>query len=123
MSRNVVRKKYGYQDVISWKRNKERERRAVIDGCEGRDGYVYIFKVSDGIYKIGMTTNVTKRMKDLSASCPYLKCIWTARVRDRYFAEKDLHKVFKKSKINRECYALNMPSDMLKADGVINKYR
>lgn len=118
-----INRKTGYHEIRAYKRRKEQEKRAVIDGCVGREGYVYIFKVGEGLYKIGMTTNIKNRLKALEASCPNILCIWSAKVRDRYFAEKDLHNFFKKKKNKREIYILNMPDDMLQADQTVNKYR
>lgn len=109
--------------VRDWLRNKIAEEKAGVDTSIGREGYVYIFKIGDGLYKVGMTTNVQKRMQALKASCPHLMCIWTAKVRDKFSAESKLHKIFKPKKVQREIYALNMPGDMKQADQAIIRYR
>lgn len=121
--RKITRKRPGLQQIREWRKNKERDKKAILDGGDGRSGYLYIFKIGDNLYKIGMTTNIKKRIKALSASCPSLQCIWTARVRDRIFAEQDLHKAFESQKLEREVYTLVMPADMIRADQIADKYR
>jgi len=109
--------------VREWVRNKIADEKAGIDTSIGREGYVYIFKIGEELYKVGMTTDVKNRMRALQASCPYLKCIWSAKVTDKYAAEKILHKLFKSKKITREVYRLSMPGDMMQADQRVNPLR
>lgn len=122
MSRIITRKHYGYQDIRSWKRGKEMFKKSVIEGKFGKVGNVYIFKLYDGYYKIGYTYDIPQRMKDLQASCPTLKCVWSAHVRDMPLVEQELHKHFKKKKTEREIFMLD-PQDMIEADRIADKYR
>jgi predicted GIY-YIG superfamily endonuclease len=122
MSRRFTFKRTGYSDVRKWKRDNEKFKRSIIDGSDGRVGYVYVFRLYDGFYKIGKTTNITERMKALQASCPTLNCVWSAHVRDMVIVEKELHKFFKKKKYEREVFMLE-PKDIMEADRIADKYR
>lgn len=122
MNRNIIRKKYGYQDIRAWKRGKEQLEKSIREGKNGRVGYVYIFKLYDGYYKIGCTYDIEARMKSLRASCPTLNCVWSAHVRDMVIAEQKLHKHFKKLKLEREIFVLNKGYAM-EAEQVVEKYK
>jgi len=119
MSRIITRKHYGYGD---WRKEKERKKKEVLEGKDGRIGHVYIFKLYGEYYKIGCTTDILKRMKALQASCPTIKCVWSAHVRDMLIAEQDLHKKFHGQKVEREIFILT-PQDIIKADQIAEKYR
>ena len=122
MNRRFVFKRTGHTDVREWKRNQEKYKKSIIEGEDGRIGYVYIFKLYDNYYKIGKTVNVAERMKVLKASCPTLNCAWSAHVRDMVIVEKELHKFFKNKKLNREIFTLEY-KDILEADRIADKYR
>ena len=122
MSGSIYLRKNGYKAVRQWKKNKEREKREVIEGKVGKSGHVYIFKLYDGFYKIGCTYNIAKRIKVLKASCPTLQCVWSAHVRDMNIFEKELHKHFHEKKVEREIFRLEQ-QDIRCADDMANKYR
>lgn len=118
----MTRKYYGYSDIREWKKNKEKDKKAVRDGKNGRVGHVYIFRLYDGYYKIGSTYCIPDRMKTLKASCPTLHCVWSAHVRDMVFVEQELHNFFRHKKLEREIFVLD-PKDVIEADRIADKYR
>lgn len=122
MNRKFNFKRSGWQDVRAWKKNNEKFKKSIVEGANGRVGYVYIFRLYDGYYKIGKTSNVLERMKALQASCPTLTCVWSAHVRDMVIVEKELHQHFKKKKVEREVFRLD-PNDVRQADHIADKYR
>jgi len=106
-----------------YNRNKERQKKEIMDGKDGRCGYVYIFKLGyDDLYKIGLTTDILQRLKSLKAANPKLKCVWSARVRDIHFVEQELHKAFHRMKVEREIFKIE-DLDILVADKIADKYR
>lgn len=118
MNRSITRK-YGYGD---WRKDKERRKKEVLEGKNGKIGHVYIFKLYGEYYKIGCTTNILDRMKSLRASCPTIKCVWSAHVRDMNLAEQELHKKFHSQKVEREIFTLTQ-QDIIRADQIAEKYR
>ena len=58
------------QSKSRWWKNKK----ALDDACTApKSGYVYVFSLGFGnLYKVGMTTDVQRRLKDLQASNPQL---------------------------------------------------
>lgn len=106
-----------------YNRNKERQKKEIKDGKDGRCGYVYIFKLGfDNLYKIGMTTDILERLKLLKAANPVLLCVWSARVRDMHFVEQELHKKFRTFKVEREIFRIEK-LDILVADRIADQYR
>jgi hypothetical protein len=73
--------------------------------------YVYVF-INEHIpesVKIGTTTNVGRRIKELSANVPEnYKCFHSEEVNDGKIVEKFLHKIFEKNRIreNREFFRI-----------------
>ena len=92
--------------VRGWVRNKEQDILAGVEKNEGRKGHVYVFSIGAGLYKIGRTTNVSRRLKSLRASNPIMRCVLSAWVKDMYKAEKQIHKSYKKYRIDREIFQL-----------------
>lgn len=106
--------------VRSWLRNKEQDYLAGVEKNEGKEGYVYIFSLGGGFYKIGRTTDVGRRLIALRAGNPNITCIWSAHVTDMIEAETRLHRIFKKKKIEREIYKLEK-GDTLVANNAMLK--
>lgn len=107
----------------NWRDNKDKQKKAIKQGAVGRSGYVYIISLgSDNLYKIGQTTDIMRRMKELSAANNSLKCVYSAMVRDRFIVESELHKRYKKFKVEREIYSI--PAlNTLDTDAFIQDYR
>lgn len=109
--------------VREWAKNKEREALAGTEKKVGKAGHVYIFSLGhEGLYKVGCTYNIEKRLKALRTSSPYLKCVWSAWVMDMREAEKLLHNQFKNDRIDREIFHLSAPQ-IVHANTIVNKYR
>ena len=87
-----------------------------------KDGFVYIIKLSNDIYKIGRTVDLLKRLSSFRTSHIGAKFVWSAHVIDMVEAEKILHKVFGYRLLEREMFALQ-PKDIRRADKIINLYR
>lgn len=105
-------------NIREWAKNKERDYLAGVEKNEGKEGYVYIFDLKNGYYKVGRTKNVLQRLKALQAGNPGIKCVWSAHVQNTYEAESALHKMFKKKKVEREVFALER-GDILAANNNI----
>jgi hypothetical protein len=70
-------------------------------------GYVYIIWLGrERYYKIGRTTNVTKRLSDLKSANPWCELIYSRPVSDAGEVEKILHKMFNHTKVEREIFQL-----------------
>lgn len=90
-----------------WAKNKERDYLAGVEKNEGKEGHVYIFSIEfDGLYKVGKTKDIARRLKDLQAGNPSMKVVWSAHVKNMDEAEYRLHNMFSKKRINREIFAL-----------------
>lgn len=71
--------------------------------------YVYIIKVSpDGIYKIGVSKNPEKRIKQLQTGNPEkIELIKTFLSSYPYKMENVFHRRFKRNHVQGECYYLS----------------
>lgn len=72
-------------------------------------GYVYILKVSsDGIYKIGVSKNVERRVKQLqTGNAEPIEIIRTFLSDYPYKVESVLHRKFQREHVHGECYYLS----------------
>jgi hypothetical protein len=71
-------------------------------------GTVYILGSSTSYYKIGRTTNLQKRLHNFGVKLPFE--VWLAmsiRCLDHVWAEKYLHAVFGKKRVNGEWFTLS----------------
>jgi len=71
-------------------------------------GLVYLIKIDDREqYKIGVTTNLEKRMDQLGTKMPFeLEIIKVIKSKDIYALEENLHNKFEKENINGEWFIL-----------------
>lgn len=71
--------------------------------------YVYILKVnSDGIYKVGVSKNVERRVKQLQTGNPEpIEIVKTFLSEYPYKIESLLHRRFKRNQVQGECYYLS----------------
>jgi hypothetical protein len=77
---------------------------------ESGDGFVYVMSIGiDNLYKIGCTTNVSKRLKSLMSSNPKLSLSWVARVMSRRDSEIALHTRFARFRRVGELFELHEP--------------
>lgn len=68
--------------------------------------YLYVIK-SQHLYKIGITENVAKRLKELATSNPFgLKVIYSFEFENASEIELMLHRKYKTKRIAREWFAL-----------------
>lgn len=66
-----------------------------------RAGYVYLIAASNGTYKIGRTKNPEDRMKTFGLRLPFhVEYVAVVQTEDMYSLEKELHKRFKKKRLN-----------------------
>ena len=71
--------------------------------------YVYILKVSsDGIYKVGVSKNVEKRVKQLQTGNPEkIEIVKTFLSDYPYKIESVLHRSYQRNHVQGECYYLS----------------
>jgi hypothetical protein len=66
-----------------------------------RVGYVYLIAASNGTYKIGRTKNPNDRMKTFGLRLPFaVEYLAVIPTDDMYILEKELHRRFKKKRLN-----------------------
>jgi predicted GIY-YIG superfamily endonuclease len=71
--------------------------------------YVYIISAKEflGLYKIGITDNIQRRIDDLQTGCPYdLFALKVYQVRNNAFIERMLHAFFHKKRVRGEWFRL-----------------
>jgi len=74
-----------------------------------RPGFVYLIKADNGVYKIGVATNVKNRLDRLDIVLPYaLETIHTIQTDDMYSLELKLHRKFKSKRIKGEWFNLQL---------------
>lgn len=95
------------KSIRQWRKNGENFESACTEKKNGREGHVYVFLISEGIYKIGRTYDIQKRLKALRAGNPNIKCVWSAWSRDCYELEKRIHVSMKNFHIDREFFSLH----------------
>lgn len=70
--------------------------------------FVYLLKVSEGIYKIGVSKNVNKRVKQLQTGNPdIIEVVDTFPSQYPYKIENVLHRRYKYKNIHGECFKLS----------------
>ena len=68
---------------------------------------VYLLKCNDR-YKIGRTTNLSKRFFAKVGMCPYpIQLIWYFYINEHAVLEKSLHRIFKEKRIHYEWFLLS----------------
>ena len=72
---------------------------------------LYIFRAAspykNNLVKIGVSSNVGKRLKQIQTSCPYrIELLEKAGVNDAYGHEKAIHDQYKKYKLKGEWFLL-----------------
>jgi hypothetical protein len=69
-----------------------------------KSGVIYLVK-SDGLLKIGHTSDIEKRLSTLRCSAPDLKLIWSSeQLLNRRDVEKEIHRVMSEFKYKREWF-------------------
>lgn len=91
---------------IRWARRARINDHAPQEEQSGEYGYVYIFDIGDGVYKVGMSGNWQARMAALGASNPNIKMIVAIRVQNAKHCETHLHVTFKSVHLKREMFRL-----------------
>jgi hypothetical protein len=94
------------QNKIRWSRRARINGHAPQEGQRGGAGYVYIFDVGDGLYKIGVSGNWQSRMATLGASNPNIRIVMAIRVGSAKQCEMHLHVTFRDVHHNREMFRL-----------------
>jgi T5orf172 domain len=106
-----------------WAKNKERDILAGVEKKIGKAGHVYILSLGlDNLYKVGCTCHIGRRVKELGASNPRVKCIWSAWVKDMKDTESKIHKLLKESQIDREIFELS-EKQILHVNGFVNNIK
>ena len=95
-----------------------------IEKKVGRAGHVYVFSLGfDNLYKIGKTTNLKSRQKDLQTGNPKLHFVWSSYTRNCVELEKILHKQMDEFWVDRELFQFPSPySAILKINRITNNY-
>lgn len=71
------------------------------------DGFVYLLE-SGGVYKIGVTKNLNRRVKQISPKMPYpVNLIHSIKTNDRYKLEGWLHNIFRSKRLEGEWFQLS----------------
>ena len=65
------------------------------------------FAKSNGLYKIGVTRNIEKRMSSLSVAAPYIKLIHVIHTEHIYALEKYYHNYFREKRTRGEWFQLS----------------
>ena len=74
------------------------------------EGYIYILKMNSEkpLYKIGVSRNAHKRLKQINPKMPYtLKLSFSVKVNNMYNVEKILHNIFAEKRMEGEWFELN----------------
>lgn len=75
---------------------------------KSRPGLIYFLLADNGLYKIGRTKNLRKRIKDLGVKLPYdLKLEIVIKTEDMYWLETELHQRFSENQVRGEWFQLN----------------
>ncbi len=109
--------------VRAWARNKEQDILAGVEKKIGDAGHVYIISLGfDGLYKIGCTVHIERRLKELKAANPKARCVWSAWIKDMREVERKLHNTFKDQRIDREIFSLSQ-DDIFRANNFVNNLK
>lgn len=68
-------------------------------------GYVYVLE-SRGLYKIGRTNDLTRRLNEHLTAAPDARYVHTIRSENERALEKELHGLFAAKRVTREWFAL-----------------
>ena len=75
---------------------------------EAKEGWIYILQLDGKACKIGRTTNLERRIKDLGIKLPYEpELLHVIQTNNIYWAESHLHSFFADKKIRGEWFNLN----------------
>lgn len=110
------------KSVRGWIKNKEALDKACEEKKGGKDGYVYVFSLGDGLYKIGCTHDIRRRTKEFRASNPKVNCVWSSWCTDMLALEKSIHEIMKSNRIEREIFHLNF-EQIMKINSIAEKFR
>jgi hypothetical protein len=111
------------KSVSAWAHNKEQDHLAGTEKKNAKEGHVYIFSLgNDGLYKVGCTYSIEKRLKELRSGNPKMKCVWSAWSKDMLGLEKKLHSQFSEHKVDREIFVLT-PGEIMQANNIANQFR
>jgi hypothetical protein len=82
---------------------------------------IYIIRIKNtNYYKIGVSQNYKRRLRDIESSMPFtIELITIKKVKDAYNIETTLHDTFKQKYIKSEWFNLN-ELDIKKAKKIIN---
>lgn len=69
-------------------------------------GYLYILRNKDGLYKIGVSVDVRRRVNQLKTAQPDLELLFAIKLRDYKAAEKYLHSTLSAYRYKREWFNL-----------------
>lgn len=82
--------------------------------------HIYVFRYN-GIYKIGVSCNVQKRLLELKCGCPTIEAIYESDfIKNPFVVEKNLHNIFEKYSIAGEWFSyvdLDLLDSIVKATG------
>ncbi|CAG1013545.1 DNA translocase SftA [Anaerolineae bacterium] len=85
----------------------------------GQAGTVYLLDLGASRFKIGMTTDLDRRLHELKAGNPGIKVAASGRVDDARAVESALHATFKDCRVEREVFSLS-PAQVSRAWQMIN---
>jgi len=72
------------------------------------EGYVYLLKTYDGLYKIGRTVDPDNRLRTFSVKLPFpVEYEYLIRCKDRFETERALHQQFSHKRVNGEWFRLD----------------
>lgn len=69
-------------------------------------GYVYIIR-ANGLYKIGSTQDLNRRLMQLRTACPFLERVQTITCYAYRETEKELHRLFARERVAGEWFVLS----------------
>lgn len=99
------------------------DRQAHTEKRIGTSGHVYVFSLGfDNLYKIGKTTNLKSRQKELQAGNPKLRYVWSSYTRNCKELESILHKRMEDYWVEREIFEFTSYSIILEINRITNNY-
>lgn len=119
----IVTKKSRAENIRRWKMNNANWSAQWRPDAPGKNGFVYIFRLGhDGLYKVGMSKNWQRRLKQFKVTNPSIVCSYSAMVTDMRLCERLVKELFKWCKKGGELYKLPHGYSK-KVDNLLYPYR
>ena len=109
--------------ISKWRHNKEQDQLARTEKKIGKAGHVFIVSLGrDGLYRIGHTYSIEKRLKALKKDYPFIKCAWSAWSLDMQALEKIICEQLKDNQVGDGIFRLEQ-RHIVNVNQVANQFR